>query len=334
MEWSKGFSASYYASEVDMRTWRDTRRFEITGGSISRTDEGLRNSADINCVGYSRDKEVWVRVHMNISQEGSQPEHIALFTGLACAPDKDINGTIITNNVKCNSVLKPCEDVLLPRGWYAPSGSDASVVIKELLSATPAPVEVIGSTPNLESHIVAEERENHLTMVEKILTAIGWRIQIAGDGTILIKPTATSKTAMFSPIDNDCIETKLSDSYDWFSAPNVIRASTEDRTVVYKDESDSIMSIPNRGREIWTEETNCKLNDGESLEGYAQRRLREKQQINRAVSYTRRYVPDLYPSDIIELRYPTLGITGSFYIKSQNVSIGYGAPVSEEVNGI
>ena len=334
MDWDKGFTAMYYAVQVDTRTWRDTDRFEITSGSISCTDDGLRNSADIGCVNYDRDKETWIRVWMNVSQEGSTAEHIALFTGLACAPDRDLNGTLVTNNVKCNSVLKPCEDVLLPRGWYAPAKTNAGFLINELLEKTPAPVEIEGETPNLESHIVAEEGENHLTMVEKILLAIGWRMQIKGDGTILIRPATKAQAIMFSPINNDCIETKLSDSYDWFSAPNVIRASTEDRTVVYKDESDSIMSIPSRGREIWIEETNCNLNDGESLEGYAERRLREEQQINRTVSYTRRYIPELYPSDIVELRYPTLGITGSFYIKSQTISIGYGAPVSEEVNGI
>lgn len=334
MEWNKGFSASYYASEVDIRTWRDAGRFEITGGSISRTDDGLRNSADISCVNYSRDREVWVRVLMNVSQDGSAPDHVALFTGLASAPDRDIHGTLITNSVRCNSVLKPCEDVLLPRGWYAPAGTKAEFVISNLLETTPAPVEFEGDTPNLKDSIVAEEGENHLTMTEKILVAIGWRMQILGDGTILCRPKATSDAMIFSPIDNDSIETELTDSYDWFSVPNVIRATTETNSVVYKDESNSIVSVPSRGREIWFEETDCNLNDGESLESYAMRRLREEQNVNRTVSYTRRYHPDLYPSDRIELRYPTLGITGSFYIKSQSISIGYGAPVSEEVTGI
>lgn len=334
MDWSKGFSASYYASIVDARTWIDTGRFEITGGSISRTDEGLRNSADISCIDYDRDKELYVRVYMNTLQEGSTSEHIALFTGLACAPDRDINGTLVTTNLKCNSVLKPCEDVLLPRGWFAQSGLDAEIIIRELLSVSPAPIAVDGKMPTLRDSIVAEENENHLTMSEKILTAIGWRMQIAGDGTIMLKPNAKSNSIIFSPLTNDVIETKLSDSYDWYTAPNVIRAITDERTVVYKDESDSPLSVKNRGREIWMEETDCNLNNGESLERYAERRLTEEQQVNRTVQYTRRFFPDIYPSDHIELRYQTLGIVGSFYIKSQSISIGYGAPVSEEVNGI
>lgn len=333
MNWYKGFSAAYYATEVDARTWKDTDRIEITGGSISRTDEGLRNSADIDCVNYDRAREIYVRIWMDARQGGDR-EHVALFTGLACAPDRDINGTLVTNSVKCFSVLQPCEDVLLPRGWYAPAGERVSTILSELLSVTPAPVRIEGTTPKLESHIVAEEGENHLTMIEKILLAIGWRMQVEGDGTVLIREKATAKSAVFDPLENDCIETQLNETYDWYSAPNVFRAATENRTVEYKDESDSILSVKNRGREIWFEETKCNLNDGESLEGYAERRLREEQQVNRKVSYTRRYIPDIYPSDIVELRYPRQEIDGSFYIVSQSISIGYGAPVSEEVNGI
>lgn len=334
MDWSKGFSASYYATIVDARTWIDAGRFEITGGSVSRTDEGLRNSADVSCINYDRDEERYIRVYMNTLQEDGAPAHIALFTGLACAPDRDFNGKLVTTNLKCNSVLKPCEDVLLPRGWFAQSGLDAEIIMRELLSVSPAPIDVEGKMPTLRESIVAEENESHLTMIEKILTAIGWRLQLAGDGTILLKPTAKSNSIIFSPTTNDCIETKLSDSYDWYTAPNVIRAVTSERTVVYKDESDSMLSVKNRGREIWIEETDCNLNNGESLERYAERRLTEEQQVNRTVQYTRRFFPDIYPSDHIELRYQTLGIVGSFYIKSQSISIGYGAPVSEEVNGI
>ena len=160
MDWIKGFSASYYASEVDPRTWKDADRFEITGGSVSRTDDGLRNSADIECVRYDKNREIYVRIWLDAKQD-SNGAHEALFTGLACAPDRDINGNLSTNRVQCYSVLQPCEDILLPRGWYAPAGTNAEIILRDLLSVTPAPVEVDGETPSLLSHIVAEEGENH-----------------------------------------------------------------------------------------------------------------------------------------------------------------------------
>lgn len=331
MNWNNGFSARYYVSEVDPATWKDIDRLEITEGSVSVQSEGLRNAADFTCRDYDRSREVWVRIWLDARQAG-ESDHVPLFTGLASAPDREINGTREELQIKCCSVLQPCQDILLPRGWYAPTRTSTALIITELLSATPAPVEISENAPMLTEPIVAEDNENRLTMTDKILTAIGWRMSVKGDGTILIRPEATEAEVIFDPIENDSIETQLKESYDWQSTPNVIRATTSDRSVTYRDaDEDSILSVPSRGREIWMEESDCNLNDGESLESYAERRLKEEQAINRTVSYTRRYRPDLYVSDLVELRYPRQGIDGYFTITSQSISLGYGAPVSEEV---
>lgn len=331
MDWNKGFSARYYASEVDPATWKDLERYEVHDGSISYTNEGLRSAADFECTEYDRDRETWVRIWLDARQEG-ESAHIALFTGLASAPDREIDGQKETLKMQCCSVLQPCADVLLPRGWYAPQGTRASEIMIDLLQTSPAPVEIEGTTPKLTEPIVAEEGESRLTMIDKILTAIGWRMSITGDGTILIREMPRDAVAIFDPIVNDAIETQLTESYDWQNAPNVVRASTSERSVILKDEDeDSILSVPRRGREIWMEETDCNLNDGESLEGYASRRLKEEQNINRSISYTRRFDPNVRVTDLVDLRYPEQDIDGNFRIVSQNISLGYGAPVSEEV---
>jgi hypothetical protein len=332
MDWNKGFSARFYVSEVDPKTWKDIDRIEITGGSTSSTDDGLRNAADIDCTDFDRSREMYVRIWMDARQEGELPEHVALFTGLASAPDREMDGTRRDDKIQLCSVLQPCQDVLLPRGWYAPAGTLASVLFRDLLSVTSAPVEIQGETPALSDHIVAEDGENHLTMVEKLLTAIGWRMSIKGDGTILIRPMPTDAEVIFDPLTNDCIETKIKDSYDWKNAPNVFRASTATRSVTAMDTDEtSMLSVPRRKRQIWMEESDCKLNDGESLESYAERRLKEEQAVRRKLSYTRRFRPDLLVSDVVDLRYPAQDIYGYFAITSQNITLGYGAPVSEEV---
>lgn len=332
MNWNNGFSSRFYVSEVDPTTWKDINRIEIKGGSISITGEGLRNAADIDCIDFDRTREMYVRIWMDARQEGESSAHVALFTGLASAPDRELDGARKDDRIQLCSVLQPCQDVLMQRGWYAPAGTRASVILTDLLSVTPAPVEIQGETPALLDHIVAEDKENHLTMSEKVLMAIGWRMSIMGDGTILIRPQPAEASATFDPLQNDCIETKIKDSYDWKSAPNVFRATTATRSVTYRDEDESsILSIQNRGREIWAEDTDCNLNDGESLESYAERRLREEQAIRRQLSYTRRFRPDVLVSDIVDLRYPAQDIYGYFVIDSQSIELGYGAPVSEEV---
>ena len=190
MDYSKGFSASYYASYVDPNSWRDIERIEMTDGSVNRTTSELRATATIVCTKYPKNTERWVRIYLDAKQ-GAESVHIPLFTGLATSPSDDINGTYIENSVECYSVLKPVEDVLLDRGWYAPVEVPSGSLIRNLLAPTPAPVVIADNSPSLTEAIIAEDNESNLSMIDKILTATGWRMRLAGDGTIQILPKAS-----------------------------------------------------------------------------------------------------------------------------------------------
>lgn len=331
MDWAKGYSASYYMATVDSVTWHDTGRIELTGGSIKRETSGLRESADIDCVDWPAGIEQWVRVYLNTSQEGSM-ERVALFTGLATSPDNDFSGGLQENSVECYSVLKPAEDVYLKRGWYAPAGMSGGSIIKQLLEVTPAPVQVAENAPRLTSSIIAEDDETNLSMIDKILLAINWRIRITGDGVISVEPKPTEPVAAFNPLENDVIELEVSVSRDLFDCPNVFRAIDDDMTAVARDDSiDSPLSTVNRGREVWAQESNCDLADNESIEEYAARRLKELQKVGKTADYKRRYIPDLFAGDLVRMYYPEQGLSGIFFVNSQSVDLGYGATTSEQV---
>ena len=300
MDWSKGFEARYYATIINKNSWRDRERFEITGGQITRSEGELRESADVDCVSYDKGEQ-WIRIWMDVRQNG-EAAHIPMFTGLATSPSDDINGSVTNNSLECYSVLKPAQDVLLPRGWFAPSGITGTTVISDLLDVTPAPLEIEKNAPKLKQNIIAEEGETNLSMIEKILTAIDWRIIISGDGHIKICPKASKSLLRLSSLENDSIEPKLSKGYDWFRCPNVFRAVSGDESATAIDDSElSSLSTVNRGREIWAEETSCELNDGETLYEYAERRLKESQKVSEIVSYDRRFYPDVFVSDLITL---------------------------------
>lgn len=326
MNWNRGLSAQYFATEVDPKSWQDIRRFEIKGGTISRSDSSLIESADIDC--DSSMTEQWIRIYLDARQGGTN-ELVPLFTGLAISPDDDIDGTIFSYHAQCYSVLKPAEDVLLQRGWYAPVGIEGAKLIKRLLGVTPAPVEIEEGSPSLKRAIIAEDKESHLSMAWKILDAIGWRFRITGDGTIHVCPKASSAAVTYDPFENDSIEPQLTRKYDWYGCPNVFRATQGDSSAVARDES-SFMSVENRGREVWMEETNCNLNENETLLEYAKRRLKEEQSVSYIATYDRRYNPDILVGDLVRLHYPVLD--GVFEIKNQSVELGYGARTSEEVH--
>ena len=334
MDWSKGFTAMYYISVVDKNTWCDVDRIEITGGKIKRTDKDLRESADIDCVNYSSNKEQIIRVWLDAKQEGSS-SHTPLFTGLATSPDRNIKGSFSTHTLQCYSVLKIAQDMLLPRGWYAPSEINGGDLIRSLLSVLPVNIEIEKNSPGIKTAIVSESNENRLSMTDKILNAMNWRMKLDGYGNIYIGPYDKTPIARFNALSNDVLEPSLTINYDWYNIPNVYRAVMDDSYSIARDDNpDSILSTVNRGREIWVEDSSVYLQDEETLSEYANRMLKESQQAATTISYTRRFNPSVYISDVVHLAYNAQNIEGDYFVSSQTITLGYNARTSEEVSKI
>lgn len=336
MNWQNGYTAKYYMTRVDPDTWRDVGRVEIKGGSIKRESSGLRQSASVDCVRYepanSQSIEEWVRIYMDVKQAG-ESDHVALFTGLATSPEDDYEGSYRENTLSVYSVLKPAADVNLLRGWYAPANVSCTPILKKLLSGVYAPVNVPSDLPPLKSYIVAEDGEKQLTMVDKILKSINWRMRIMGDGAVtFVDGNENASLATFDPVGNPMIETSINVKWDMFNCPNVFMATIDDITTIAKDNSDKpYVSISSRGREVWHSESVSALSGSETPAQYATRRLREEQKVARTASYNRRFIPDVYPGDIITLRYPEQNLNGNFVVQSQSVELTHAGRTSEQV---
>jgi len=331
MQWNKGYTASFYLAEVNPQTWRPSGRIEVISGQVTRSRDTLMQSADIACRNYPQALERWVRVYMDVRQETGASAHVPLFTGLATSPKKDYDGNLRTNSVTCYSVLKPAADILLPRGWYALAGRDGGRLVADLLGVGPAPVEVEQGAPALSTTVVAEDGETNLSMAQKILTAMGWRLRIDGDGSILGCPPASEPSAVFGT-SFDAIEPALSITEDLFACPNVFRAVIGDQSAISSDNSpDSLLSVGNRGRQVWAEEISPVLAGGESLQSYADRRMAELQTVASVAQYNRRYHPDVMPGDLVTLEYPSVELVGTYAVIDQSITLGYSATTSETV---
>jgi len=336
MDWRKGFTSTYYLSYVDVNTWRDTERIEITGGSVKTELSGLRTSADVDCVNYGETNERLVRVWLDATQIGGRDSHTPLFTGYAAFPDRKINGNVETESLQCYSVLLPSSDIYLPRGWYAPVDMDVSLLIKQLLRPTRTEVifRPMKKTTNslITRSVIAESGETNLSMVEKLLEIMNWRMWIDGFGRVYIAEYDREPVATFDSVLNDIMEPAVTVNHDWFDCPNVLRVIMDERSeIAYDRDSDSPMSINKRGREVWYEEENVDLNSGENLEEYAKRRLKELQRVSTTISYDRRFNPDIYPTDVVRLNYPKQDVTGLYMVSSQTITLGFNAKTSEEV---
>lgn len=330
MDWSKGLSASYKAYIVDPITWKDTEHIDILSGSISKSEDDMRESADISVSDYNSNKEQWIRIYLDARQR-SDSYYGAIFTGLISSPGKEMEGSVQTNNLRCYSVLKPASDILLPRGYYITYGTNTASVLKNLLKVVKGvPVIIEGTPPNLSQTIIAENGESNLSMADKILYCIGWRMRIKGDGSIIISEPASDPSAWFDPVDVDSLELRVNIENNWFDCPNVFRAVQGNFSATAVDnDPNSMFSVQSRGREIYFEESNCNPYTGESLAQYAKRRLKEEQQVYMSASYSRRFDPNANVSDVISLRYPGQGLDGLFYISSQTIDLGYSPTVSE-----
>lgn len=331
MDYTRGYKAIFYAMLLDPVTWTETERVEILSGSVSRTDDGLNQSAKIKVRDFDQSQERWIRVYMDARQE-SNVDHLALFTGIASAPKVNVDGAVATHDLECYSVLEPINVPML-LGEYIPYGMNAGTAIQRLLKPTPAPVIVEDGAPMLEDYIVAEDNETRLTMVKKVLDAIGWQLVIDGDGTIRIRPKPQQAAAVFSAINADVIEKTLSKTQDWFKTPNVFRASSGDAVAVARDDDpDSPLSTVSRGREVIDTETDVTLTSDEGIAEYAKRKLKEKQQVIESASYNRRYIPGVTVGDTVDINYDYL--EGVYEVVSQDISLTYNATTQEKVERI
>ena len=335
MDWNKGFSAIYELKKIDPVSWLDTGSFDLTGGNISKTDDNLQESATIQM--RENPRECWLRVYLKAKQ-GQSGARIPLFTGLASTPQRELDGRRESFQTVCYSVLKPPDDVLVTPGYYVPVGAEGARVAAQLLRVGPAPVSFIEGGPNLIEPIVAEEDDTHLSIVQQIVKAIGWRIRIRGDGSISIEPFAAEDSIQLDTMENDSIELRITDSQDWYSVPNCYRVSTGSMYAVARDDDpESPLSTVSRKKtrggtgEIWTSESSVTLGSGESLAEYAMRKLQEAQAPARKINYTRRFQPDVTVGDLVRLHLPGQGIDGSFRVSKQNIELGHGARTQEEV---
>ena len=338
MEWNSGFSALYELRTVDPVSFLDSGSLDFTAGTIDRTGTGLIESADLTMT--ENPGECIVRVYLRARQT-ADGNRIPLFTGITSAPEKRLDGKRISYNVECYSVLKPVDDILVERGYFAPAGAEAAAIVADLLGVGPAPVVVESGSPCLVESIVAEDTMSRLDVAWLILDAIGWRIRIDGNGTVYVCSAAREPSALFDAMENDVLEMSVTDKQDWFSVPNCIRVLSGDSYSEFiDDDPDSAVSTVARKRtrggngEIWMSDSASTLGDNESLAEYALRILRDAQSPARSVSYARRYRPDVLVTDLVSLHLPGVGIDGTFKITSQRVELGFGCRTSEEVTQV
>ena len=331
-DWMGGYSTGWDVYTVDQGTWADSGKVDgIMSVSIAKDatdDTPLLETGTMQCDGEAPFEWSWCRIYMKAEQESA--ERIPMATLLFERGKVSTSHRSPVCELRGRSVLQPAADMKLSRGLYAASGIDGAAYAGRLLQAcTPAPVVVEGSF-TLVDDLVFDLGASYLNAVWQLINAANWCIQIGGDGTIYIREKPSEPALELDRAHAGLLIPGVDMTLDLTDVPNRYIAVDNGKTAIAENDDPSLpASYARRGR--WVEEVDSSPTriDGETLDGYAQRRLTELSTVVREYSYTREWWPDVMPYSLVRATLSEHGIQGELRVVKQDLSCGKGVTVSE-----
>ncbi len=335
IDFSKGYTASYTLRPVDQSTWASGPSYApviSASAELDATDEYpllQTGSCEVTLDVADSFEEGFYRIEMEVEQNGTRELH-PIATLLMSSGSSSVDHVAQTASVSGYSVLKPASDRLMLTGTYAPKGCDGAAYAAGLLrECIPAPVSVEGSF-TLDEHAVFGTGISYLQAAWTVLKAADWCMRILGDGTVHIAPKPSEATFMLDVEGRHHLMPGVDMTYDLSEVPNRYFAVDGDDVGIAVNEQDgSRTSVSARGRYVdYIDDSPVKVG-GETMTNYAKRKLEEMSTVTREWSYTREYVPDLVPFDLVAGSVPEFGMSGAFRVIKQSIDCGKGVTVSE-----
>ena len=327
MDWSQSYSTSWRIFKVNRETWADAEQItNVDSVGITRTADGkLLESGSMDITGdFETD---YYRIVMT-AEQGGDVERVDVATLLFDVSSGEFNRNTTNQKADGYSVLYPASKTAVLMGEYAPAGVDGAKYAGDLLkSAINAPVSVEGSF-TLNDHIVHEIGSNILDAAWAVLNAGNFVIQIDGRGVVHILPQPTEPSLT---IDNNAIkllQNGISYDRDISEIPNrYIILNGDIRTVISNDDQDSEVSTVNRGYFIDVVDQSPTPVNGETIEAYGERKLKELSKLKDTRKYIREFAPGVNVYSIV--RASIDGLEGDLKVTDQSISCGHGIVISE-----
>lgn len=342
MDWGRVYTAKWRVMQVDVGTWADTD--ELPGVvSVGVSRDGMDSVPLLETGTMTLDVPIgttfedgWYRIEMLAIQyendEGRDVERIPISTLLFQSTSDIINRKNKTISLNGYSVLKPAFDRKLLAGTYAPKGSGIGEYCSRLLSeCIPAPIEVDENEAYLSDDVVFDIGMSYLEAVWLVLDNSGWCMQLDGDGTVNILPKPTEVALDINRVNAKLLSPEISGERDLSEVPNRYYVSDGDQTVVVTNEDpQSPTSYSSRGNR-WVDYVDTyptRLN-GETLTAYARRQLESLSTIYSKKTYSREFVPEIKPFDIVRGSLVSLEMPEEMRVMSQDITCGIGVYVTE-----
>lgn len=329
MDWTDGYTSEWSVYSVNTDTWADDSVIDgVMSVSVSRDGTDSTPLIETGTMELTADSFdwAWCRIYMTASQ--GDTVRIPMATLLFEKQSSRVEKGARTISARGRSVLQPAADVKLARGSYAPAGADGAAHAAALIAdCTPAPVVVHGSF-TLTDDVVFDLGSSALDAAWLLLNAGNWCMQVEGDGTIHVLPMPTEPSLELDRANAGLLIPGVDDDFSIVDIPNRYYAVSDSEVAVAVNE-DGVAGHIARGRWVDVVDSSPVLVDGESLEMYAARKLREASTITRKYSYTREFWPDVVPFSMVRATLPANGIEGNLRVLTQSLTCGKGVTVSE-----
>lgn len=335
--WDEGYTIHWRFMKVNPDTWEDETRLDgVRSISIERDatdDVPLLESSSLSIVvdAGSEFEDGWYRTEALVIDSTGGFSRWPIATMLYEAGEIETDKGYDEISISGFSSLQTASDKKMNAGRWVPKGADGGRYVKELLEENfPGPVYVSGSF-TVNDYFVFQSGTTYLQAAWYLLKAAGWCMQINGRGeiTILKKPSVPKFQLDFA--NARLLEPGSKRLFDLSGVPNRYYAvSANEEAVAENREIGSRVSYQKRGRWIEIVDTSPAPVNGENLQAYANRRLAEESTVVKSYSYTRRFVPDIYPFDMVTGSLNSLGLEGDLRILSQSIKCGNSISVVEK----
>lgn len=357
-DWSKRFDASYRFMRVSRSTGLETGLIGgiRTGGSITRNlDTDIKESGSIDCVGSFDVGPDLVRVYLDAAfpHDGST-ESVALGTFLPSVSSRTTDGTSSGSTVSLNGRLKELADSQFVQPFMLPAGTNlveyATTIARGAGLAVNADDSAYTNSEPLYYGVqptgteASSDDSTKLAVVNDLLERAGFdSARTDPMGNVLMKRTAaiTDRAPAWSFIEGATARflRDATDEADTSSVANVVyvvySGQAEDGSTsttigsAVDDDPASPWSTVSMGREVVARYDYQGTATQAEADAKAAELLAGQRSVARKVTMSHVYAP-VSLSDAVAVDYRSGGITGTFGIRTQRLTLGAGCLTETE----
>lgn len=341
-DWTKGMTQTFEYYKVDPTSWRDEERLDhFTKSSITwdLTSETIGTASFDSTDDLS---EMYIRIYLITIQNGITTK-TPLGTFLIQTPHDSFDGKVHSYSYDAYSPLLELKDALPPIGYYIPKEENIMKMAYSICFSALRPPIIEGKAPDkLVEDFISEDSDTWLSFVSDLVSNAKFRLGLDELSRIIFVPE--QDVASMQPVwtytdDNSSIlYPDVSTERDLYGIPNVVEVVYTNNndapiyTRIVNDDSSSLTSTVNRGREIVHRDTSPSFNGTptqEEIEEYAVNLLRDLSSLEHTVTYKHGYCP-VRVGDCVMLNYERAGIIDvKAKVVSQSISCEPGCPVDE-----